>query len=123
MYNDCIAEARQHVINNVHHPETHYVAIGDFCQNMEFPWLGAEQAGEMYYYTPSSVYCFGLVNTAHNYNDGMHEVSDHMHAHVYEECMGGKGGSNVASLIRRGLGPKGMNCLHKGNTGGKLSFF
>ncbi len=122
LYTECIEEARQHVINNVPQSARHYVLIGHYCQNMEFPFLGAEQAGETYYYTPSSVYCFGLVNTAHDYNDGVHGVLDHMHSHVYEECVGGKGGNNVASLIMRGLGPEGMNILCKGQPGGKLTF-
>jgi hypothetical protein len=117
-YKQCIAEARDHVTNNVPHNEHHFVAIGDYCQN-------SVQAGESYYYTPSSVYTFGLVNAAHNYNGRLHGVDDHnhMHVHVYEECICGKGASNMASQILRGLGQKGMDILHKADPGGKLTIF
>ena len=43
--------------------------------------------------------------------------------HVYEECVGGKGANNIASLVMRGLGPKGMDILKKGDPGGKLIIF
>ena len=123
MYRECIREAREHVTNNVPHTERHYVAVGDYCQNMEYPYCGAEQAGESYYYTPKSVYAFGLVDVAHNYDDMLHGIDSHMHAHVYEECVGGKGAANVASLLMRGLGPNGMDILDKGEPGGKLTIF
>jgi hypothetical protein len=118
----CKAESMEHLKSNVPHDKRHYTFICDYSQNMSYPHLGAEQAGETYYYTPSSVYCFGMVDCAHSY-EGMNGVEDgdHMYAHVYEEAMGSKGGNNVASLILKTLGKMGL--LIKEKRGGKLTIF
>ena len=118
----CKAESMEHLKNNMPHDKRHYTFICDYSQNMSYPHLGAEQAGETYYFTPSSVYCFGMVDCAHLYK-GMNGVEDgdHMYAHVYEEAMGSKGGNNVASLILKTLGKLGL--LIKEKMGGKLSIF
>lgn len=120
--NMAIKEALAHLKLNAPHAERHYVFICDYAQNMSYPSLPDEQAGETYYLTPLSVYVFGMVDAAHLY-DGVMGVEDgeHMDAHIYKEAMGAKGGNNVASLILRSLKRKGL--LQPGNKGGKLSLF
>lgn len=102
--NAAAAEAVEHCRTNINHEQRHYTFICDYAQNMSYPQLSDEQAGETYYFTPCSVYVFGMVDCAHAYADeqGIPEGS-HMYAHVYEEAVGAKGGNNVASLILRTL--------------------
>lgn len=118
-----VADAVDDVKYNVPHSEKRYVFICDYSQNMEAPFLGFTQPGDTYYLTPYSVYCFGMVNAAHLYDQGIHEnqLGDHMHAHVYEEKTGSKGANNVASLIMKTLGELGF--LTDGQKGKKLSIF
>ena len=75
---------------------------------MGLPHFGGEQPGETYYYSPLSVYCFGVVDV----------TTDTMYAHLYEEGKGGKGGNNVASLLFKTL--KKMDIL-KEETGKELN--
>ena len=53
------------------------------------PHLGNEQPGDAYYFPPLSIYTVGVCNS----------VTGHLHAYVYDESEGSKGGNNVASLI------------------------
>ena len=73
--------------------------VVDYAQNLELPWLGQEQGGETYYFSPLNVYVLGIVDTAHNISSS----HDHLYAHVYDEGQGAKGGNNVASLIMKTL--------------------
>lgn len=74
--------------------------VVDYCQNMQYPWYGRSQPGEVYYFPHANVYCLGIVNVAECI-EGEAEPRAHMHAHIYDEGEGdgGKGGDNVASLI------------------------
>lgn len=87
-----------------------YVFIGDYCQNMEVPFLGSEQPGKTRYLTPCSVFCFGMVNVAHRFDDDIHtdEVGNFMHAYAHEEWNGKKVGKYVASLVMKGLRDLGL---------------
>ena len=67
--------------------------VVDYAQNMELPWFGESQPGEVYYYTPLNIFLLGVVNV----------VNDHLHAHLYHEGEGKKGGNNVSSLIMKTL--------------------
>ena len=49
--------------------------VVDYAQNMELPWFGEEQPGEIYYYTPLNVFLLGVVDV----------VDDTLHAHLYHE--------------------------------------
>ena len=60
---------------NVPHAQRRYTLVADYCQNMGLPHFGGEQPGETYYYSPLSVYCFGVVDV----------TTDTMYAHLYEE--------------------------------------
>ena len=62
-----------------------------------------------------------MVDLAHQYNDVVACVSDHLHAHVYPKKEGDKGSNNVASLIMKTLGLLGV--LKEDNQGGKLTIF
>ena len=44
----CKAKSMEHLKNNVPHDQRHYTFICDYSQNMSYPHLGAEQAGETY---------------------------------------------------------------------------
>eukprot|EP00978_Attheya_sp_CCMP212_P034526 scaffold144943_cov28-Attheya_sp.AAC.1 len=70
---------------------------------MQMPWFGANQPGETYYYPPLNVYNLGVVDPAHSDKpgDGETEPKDRLYSHVYDEGLGKRGGSNVASLIMK----------------------
>ena len=65
-----------------------HAIIVDYCQNLNLPHLGNEQPGDAYYFSPLSLYTFGIYNS----------VTGHLHAYVYDESEGSKGGNNVALL-------------------------
>lgn len=69
-----------------------YTFVINYCQNMELPYFGGNQAGDSYYYTPLTVHCLGMVDVASN---------NHLYAHIYKEEDGKKVGDNVASLITK----------------------
>ena len=60
-----------------------YCFVADFAQNMNLPNFSAEQPGSTYYYSPMSVYPFGIVDsstapselTAYCYYEGMLPVA------------------------------------------------
>ena len=62
--------------------------VMNYCQNLSLPHLGADQLGDAYYFSPLSIYCFGIYNT----------VNNELTVYVYNESGGAKGGNNVASL-------------------------
>jgi len=39
-----------------------FCIVGDYAQNLGVPHFGGEQPGDTYYYSPLSVYCFGVVD-------------------------------------------------------------
>ena len=57
--------------------------VVDYGQNMELPVFNNNQLGVMYYYSPLTVNNLGMVNQAHEYENG--EVKEHVYAHVYHE--------------------------------------
>jgi hypothetical protein len=76
---------------------------------MALPHFGGEQPGETYYFSPLSVYCFGMVDP----------TIDKLFAHLYTEGQGQKGGNNVASLIMKTL--RHMDILNEDEAGRELS--
>ncbi len=66
-----------------------------------------------------SVYNLGVVNSA-LIHDGDEEPMDHMHCHVYDEGIAGKGSNNIASFIMKTL--KNLNLLKNDESGGELKF-
>ena len=75
--------------NKIDHQDKVQTIIMDYCQNLNLPHLGEDQPGDAYYFSPLSIYCFGICNAA----------TSHLSAYVYSESEGGKGGNNVASLL------------------------
>ena len=63
--------------------------IIDYCQNLNLPHLGSDQPGDAYYFSPMSIFCFGVCNA----------INNELTAYVYDESEGAKGGNNVASLV------------------------
>ena len=82
------------------HHQRSYTFIGDSLQNISLPHYGFSQPGDTYYYSPLNVNVFGLVDCS--------EPGGTLSAHVYDEGVGKKGGNNVASLIMKELGEKGL---------------
>ena len=91
------------------HSERRYCFVMDYSQNLGLPHFGDEQPGETYYFSPLSVFCFGTIDCS--------TLPEKMHALVYKEGEGKKGGNNVSSLILFLLKEKGI--LKKG--GNELS--
>lgn len=110
-----VAEAQQ----QNPHTESTCTLVVDYGQNMELPVFNAEQPGSTYYYSPLNAYNLGCVNHAHIKNEDYQNPTEHMHAHVYHEGVGRKGGNIVCSLIMKTL--KHMNMLRDNECGKELN--
>ncbi len=119
-YKALVCKARLDCKNNLSHSDRSYTFVVDYGQNMEVPFFGETQPGDSYYYTPMSVYNLGVVNSGH-LHDGENEPKDHMHCHVYDEGIAGKGSNNVASLIMKTL--HDLKLLKNDESGGELNIF
>ena len=86
--------------------ERHDCLVANFCQNLGLPFLEKDQPGETYYFSPLTVNCFGVINTAVE----KHELT----AFLYHEGEGKKGGNVVASLLYKFLKEKGWLDQEKG---------
>ena len=73
--------------------------IVDFCQNIQIPSFLKDQPGAVYFFVPLNVYCLGIVDC--------NSLKDHLHAYMYSEAEGGKGGNEVETLIMKYLFNKG----------------
>ena len=93
--NEKIDAAKQSRIRNLANHLRIITLIGDYAQNMGLPHFDDEQPGETYYFSPLSISKFGLVDVSH--------AREILHAFLYHEGEGKKGGDNVASLIYQGL--------------------
>ena len=110
-------EAIEDVKGGVGFEDYRHTFVVDYGQNMELPVFNKEQPGVTYYYSPLTVNNLGMVNHAHEYENG--EVKEHMYAHVYQEGVGKKGANNVASLIVKTL--RRLNLLRGDTVGGELN--
>ena len=91
-------ESKADLANDIKWPNRRDCFVGDYSQNMGLPWFGNEQPGVTYYYSPLGVYVFGMANYA----------TEHLHAYVYDEGEGAKGGNNVCSLVYKHLVEEGI---------------
>ena len=87
------AQAKADALQNRPRNETTKTLFADFSQGAELPYFGSEQPGETYYYSPLTMNIFGVVDCCLK--------EDHLHAYVYDESEGKKGGSNVCSLLMK----------------------
>ena len=78
----------------------HVVVIVDFCQNVQLPSHKKDQPEETYFFVPLNIYVLGVVDC--------NSLKDHLHAYMYTEAEGGKGGNLVASLIMKYLFDQGL---------------
>jgi hypothetical protein len=74
------AKAQREYFNQIAR-EDGIVLVMDFMQNLGLPYLGAEQAGATYYFSPLTVNVFGVVDME----------SGHLVAFCYHEGVGAKG--------------------------------
>jgi hypothetical protein len=58
----CADDACEDRENNALHKDHCYSVVGYFAQNLHLPHFGAAQPGETYYYSPLSIFIFGLVD-------------------------------------------------------------
>ena len=97
--NNKVQQAIDDMLAEVPHQQRTYTFIADYCQNFGLPYFGSEQPGETYYFSPLNVNCFGVVDVT---------LNNHLHAFVYDEGTGKKGGNNVASLLMKLFESKGL---------------
>ena len=103
-------QCRRDYGNNVKFCDRHDVFVADYSQNMDLPHFGTDQPGDTYYYSPLSIFVFGVVNFATNM----------MNAFVYDEGEAKKGGDSVVSLLWKSLKMAGIiEEVEKGNGPGK----
>ena len=60
--NEYIAQAKEEVSNGVAHSERTMVFTMDMAQNAHLPWLGSEQCGDFYYYSPLTQFIHGIAS-------------------------------------------------------------
>ena len=84
-------EAKKYMQDKVDHELRCDCFIIDYAQNINIPHFGEEQPGDIYYLSPKNVYVFGISDPS--------KERTILHAYVYEEKTGKKGGNNVASLL------------------------
>ena len=70
-----------------------FTNVCDYAQNIDVHHFGGEQTSDTYYYSPLSVYCFGVVDYA--------QTPEQLTAFLYKEGDGKKGGNNVTSLLHK----------------------
>lgn len=99
MANEAIKRAKQCKEDGVDDKNTELCFVADYAQNLSLPYFGSTQPGETYYYTPKTVPLFGIVDCAPR--------DEVLHAYMYEEDDGGKGGNHVASLLMQHLSDQG----------------
>jgi hypothetical protein len=83
-----------------------YMRIGDYCQEMENPYFGAEQTADIYYMSAVTIKVFGLIDPAGTSSvnrDNLREYRNLLKAYVYDESVAGCGGNNVACLFIKDL--------------------
>ena len=95
-----IEEAKTATKDNVADKDMVITVVADCYQNMEMPFFGKDQPGKTYYYTPKTINLFGIVDC--------NSSKPVLHAYSYGEDHGGKGGNNVASLLMKHLGDRGL---------------
>ena len=78
----------------------HIVAIVDFCQNVQLPSHKKDQPGKTYFFVPLNIFVLGVVDC--------NSEKDHLHAYMYTEAEGGKGGNTVVSIIMKYLFEQGL---------------
>ena len=88
-----VGQAKDDTHNKVPVQQMHIVAIVDFCQNVQLPSHKKDQPGETYFFVPLNIFVLGIVD--------WNSEKDHLHAYMYTEAEGGKGGNLVASLIMK----------------------
>ena len=65
---------------------------------MGLPWFENENPGVTHYYSPLGVYIFAMASYA----------TEYLHAYVYDEGEGTKGGNIVSSLVYKCLVEEGI---------------
>jgi hypothetical protein len=81
--------------NHLQREEKVLTLVCDYSQNGEIPSFGSEQPGEVYYFSPLTIFIFGIVDT--------NEEQEKLTTYCYDEGVGRKGGNNVASLLIKHL--------------------
>jgi hypothetical protein len=94
LVNEKMAKSRADANAQVPHIERTFTFVADYMQNMSLPYFGGEQPGETYYLSPETIYLFGVVEEFTKENQ-----KTTLHANIYSEQDGKKGGNNVASQL------------------------
>ena len=106
--------ARDDVVRKVPFKQrTHCLTI-DMGQNLGLPNMEAEQVGDTYYFTPLTVFVFGVNDDSRP--DG---TSDQMNAYIWTEGDGKRGANNIASCLLKDYRARGF--LSDGKNEGSLN--
>jgi hypothetical protein len=87
-----------HVQNQQAYAKERIMEVKGSLNNFRYlgvPHFGGEQPGDTYYYSPVSVYCFGVVEIC--------SEQDQLYAYGYTEDNSAKGGNNIVSLLMKAL--------------------
>ena len=102
--------SRKHELANKEWSKQTILQISDFAQNLDLPHFGSEQPGDIYYFSPLSIYLFGIVSP--------YKKKDTLFCQYYTKGEGAKGVNNVASMLWNNL--KHSRIIEKCNTEGSL---
>jgi len=95
-----VEEAKKCTADQVDARDLCITLIVDYCQNMDMPSFRRDQPGVTFFYVPMNIFCLGIVDC--------NPPKDILHAYMYDEGQGDKGGNNVASLIMKFLKDNGL---------------
>ena len=90
-----VAQIKEVTQNNVPIEQMHTVAIDDFFRNVQLPSHKKDQQGNTYFFVSLNIYVLGVTDC--------NSLKDCLHAYMYTEAEGGKGGNTAASLIMKYL--------------------
>jgi hypothetical protein len=84
--------------DGVHHTKRRYVLVDDYAQHVGIPHFSGEQPGYTYYFSPLTIFLFGLVDPS--------KEKTTIQGYSYLESTGKKGSENVTSMIMHNLREK-----------------
>ena len=88
-----VEQAKEDFQIKVPSEQMHVLVIVDLYQNVQLQSHKKDQPGKTYFFVPLDMYILCIVN----YNS----EKEHLHAYMYTEAEGGKGGNIVASFIMK----------------------
>lgn len=97
--NSCISLARMDIANKLPSLFLRHVLTIDMGQNIGLPSFEGEQPGDTYYFSPLTLYLFGVTDNSRSYIGDDNEGHDFMQAYIWHKKDGDRGANNITSCL------------------------